>query len=514
MGQKRALISVFDKRNVAGLAKDLADLGWEIVSSSGTAKHIREGGVPVKEVEDLTGYPHLLGGRVKTLHPSVFGGILARRHFEGDKADVEKYGIPMIDMVVCNLYPFEETLKKGAALDELLENIDIGGVTLIRAAAKNFRHVVPVTDPEDYAAVVEEIRSEGNVTLPTRERLAARAFLKTSYYDAVIHGGLSRSCGREEPFAPLRVLPLSKRLDLRYGENSHQRASLYGNPLEDIPWRLVSGKPLSYNNLLDIDCAMRAMDILHDDCACVIIKHTTPCGIGLSEDAVEAYLKAFDCDPVSAFGGVIAFTREVDLRVARRVAEQFSEVLVAPSFTEEAVGALASERPNLRLLEWDGDHSGGTSLLRTWSGTLVQEDITPPLPDPDSGEWVGEPRGDLWADLLLAWKAAALGKSNSISIVREGMTVGLGRGFTSRVDAVKWACMQAGGKAAGAVLGSDGFFPFPDSIEAAAEAGIAAVIQPGGSIRDSDIRDVAAKLGIACSSAGGEPSATEGVIEP
>ena len=215
---------------------------------------------------------------------------------------------------------------------------------------------------------------------------------------------------------------------------------------QDIPWRLVSGKPLSYNNLLDIDCAMRAMDILHDDCACVIIKHTTPCGIGLSEDAVEAYLKAFDCDPVSAFGGVIAFTREVDLRVARRVAEQFSEVLVAPSFTEEAVGALASERPNLRLLEWDGDHSGGTSLLRTWSGTLVQEDITPPLPDPDSGEWVGEPRGDLWADLLLAWKAAALGKSNSISIVREGMTVGLGRGFTSRVDAVKWACMQAGGK--------------------------------------------------------------------
>ncbi len=496
MGQKRALISVFDKKNVDGLAKDLADLGWEIVSSSGTARYIREAGVPVKEVEDLTGYPHMLGGRVKTLHPSVFGGILARRHFEGDKADVEKFGIPMIDMVVCNLYPFQETLKKGASLEELLENIDIGGVTLIRAAAKNFRHVVPVTDPEDYPTVAGEVRSEGNVTLSTRERLAIKAFLKTSCYDAIIHEGLSRSCGRDEPFSSLNVLPLSKRVDLRYGENPHQRAALYGHPLEDMPWKLLSGKPLSYNNLLDIDCAMKGIDLLQPDCACMIIKHTTPCGIGVSGDTAEAYLKAFECDPISAFGGVIAFTREVDGHTARHVGEQFAEVLVAPSFSEEAVLILTSDRPNLRLLEWDGEHAHGPSYQSTWSGTLMQDDTTPALPDLDSGEWVGEPRTDLWGDLLLAWKAAALGKSNSISIVREGMTVGLGRGFTSRVDAVKWACMQAGGKAAGAVLGSDAFFPFSDGLEVAAEAGITVMIQPGGSIRDDEIRKAAVRLGI------------------
>jgi len=503
MGQKRALISVFDKKNVDELAKELAELGWEIVSSSGTARHIREAGVPVKEVEDLTGYPHMLGGRVKTLHPSVFGGILARRHFEGDKADVEKFGIPMIDMVVCNLYPFEETLKKGASLEELLENIDIGGVTLIRAAAKNFRHVVPVTDPEDYSTVAGEIRSEGNVTLPTRERLALKAFLKTSFYDAVIHDGLSRSCGLDDPFFSLSVLPLSKRVDLRYGENPYQRAALYGHPLEDVPWRLLSGKPLSYNNLLDIDCAMRGIDLLQADCACMIIKHTTPCGIGVSGNTAEAYRKAFECDPISAYGGVIAFTRGVDGPTARHVGEQFAEVLVAPSFSEEAIHILASDRPNLRLLECEGEHARGPSYQSTWSGTLMQDDTAPELPALDSGEWVGEPRIDLWEDLLLAWKAAALGKSNSISIVRDGMTVGLGRGFTSRVDAVRWACMQAGGKAAGAVLGSDAFFPFPDGLEVAAEAGITAMIQPGGSIRDDEIRKAAARLGISMFLSGG-----------
>jgi len=497
MGQKRALISVFDKSNVAGLARDLADLGWEIVSSSGTARHIRESGVPVKEVEDLTGYPHMLGGRVKTLHPSVFGGILARRHFEGDLIDVEKFGIPMIDIVVCNLYPFEETFNQGADLDELLENIDIGGVTLIRAAAKNFRHVIPVTDPEDYGVVAEEIRSEGNVSLPTRERLALKAFLKTACYDSVIHEGLSRSCGSErESFPSLTVLPLSRKIELRYGENPHQRASLFTHPLEKTPWRLLSGKPLSYNNILDLDCAMRSMALFQSDCACIIIKHTTPCGIAVADDAASAYLRAFECDPVSAFGGIIAFTREMDGNAARRVLDQFAEVIVAPSFSEEAALILVSERPNLRLLEWNGGKVAGPSFVSTWSGTLMQDDVLPPLPDHGSGEWVGQPRPDLWEDLVLAWKAAALSKSNSISLVREGSTVGLGRGFTSRVDAVRWACIQADGKAVGAVMGSDAFFPFPDSLEIAADAGVAAVIQPGGSIRDEEVRGAAMRLGI------------------
>jgi phosphoribosylaminoimidazolecarboxamide formyltransferase/IMP cyclohydrolase len=497
MGQKRALVSVYDKRNVAELAKNLTDMGWEIISSSGTARTIREAGVPVKEVEDLTGYPHMLGGRVKTLHPSVFGGILARRHFETDLADVEKFGIPMIDMVVCNLYPFEETYRGGAGLDDLLENIDIGGVTLIRAAAKNFKHVIPVTDPDDYGKVVDEIRSEGNVTLSTREALALKAFLKTSYYDAVILEGLSRACGAERTASPeVTVLPLSRKAELRYGENPHQSASLYSHPFDDTPWRQISGKPLSYNNILDLDCAMRSMSLFQSDCACVIIKHTTPCGIAVSEDPVSSYLKAFECDPVSAFGGIIALTREVDEQTARRVADQFAEVLVAPSFSESAALILASEKPSLRLIEWGGNKASGPSMVNTWSGVLFQEDALPPLPRPDSGEWVGEPRKDLWDELILAWKSAALGKSNSISIVREGATVGIGRGFTSRVDAVKWAIIQADGKTDGAVMGSDAYFPFPDSLEAAAEAKISAVIQPGGSMRDEEVKQAALRLGI------------------
>lgn len=497
MGQKRALVSVYDKKDVAELARNLAEIGWEIVSSSGTARHIREAGVPVKEVEDLTGYPHMLGGRVKTLHPSVFGGILARRHFETDLADVEKFGIPMIDMVVCNLYPFEEAYRSGADLDALLENIDIGGVTLIRAAAKNFRHVIPVTDPADYRTVVEEIRSEGNVTLSTREKLALKAFLKTSYYDAVIHEGLSRACGAEKTPSPeVTVLPLARRMGLRYGENPHQSASLFSHPFEDTPWKQLSGKPLSYNNILDLDCAMRSMALFQSDCACVIIKHTTPCGIAVADDPVTSYLKAFECDPVSAFGGIIALTREVDEKTARRIADQFAEVLVAPSFSEGASLILASEKPNLRLLEWEGGRSSGLSMASTWSGILFQEDTLPPLPVPGSGEWVGEPRPDLWDDLIIAWKAAALGKSNCISIVRDGTSVGIGRGFTSRVDAVKWAIIQADGKADGAVMGSDAYFPFPDSLEAAAEAKIIAVIQPGGSIRDEEVKQAALRLGI------------------
>ncbi len=494
---KRALVSVFDKRGVRELAKGLKDLGWDIVSSSGTARHIREAGVEVREVEDLTGYPHILGGRVKTLHPAVFGGILARRDFDMDLGDLEKFGIPMIDMVVCNLYPFEETFLTGASLDDLLENIDIGGVTLLRAAAKNFRYVVPLTDPDDYETILSEISSEGDVTLPTREALALKAFLRTACYDATIHEGLSRSCGAERDHTPaMAVFPLQRRMELRYGENPHQKAALYSSPLDTASWRQISGKPLSYNNIMDMDCAMRSMALFQSDCACIVIKHTTPCGIAVASDPAAAYSKAFECDPLSAFGGIIAFTREVDITAARSVMQQFAEVIVAPSFEEGAASLFAEEKPNLRVVEWSGNMDLEPSRVNTWGGTLIQDDMLPPLPRPDEGNWTGPPRPDLWNDMIVAWKAAALGKSNSISIVKNGATVGLGRGFTSRIDAVYWACRQAGDKALGSVMGSDAFFPFPDSIETAAKAGVSAVIQPGGSVRDPEIAEAALKLGI------------------
>lgn len=493
----RVLVSVFDKRGVADFAAELENSGWEIVSSSGTARYLRESGVTVKEVEEVTGYPQILGGRVKTLHPSVLGGILARRDLKSDLSDTEKFGIPMIDMVICNLYPFEETFRKGASLDDLIENIDIGGVTLIRSAAKNFRYVIPVTDPDDYGIVLEEIRAGGDVALPTREALALKAFLITSCYDATIHEGLSLSCGAPREIAPaLTMVPLKRRCELRYGENPHQKAALYSSPLGTDHWNQLSGKPLSYNNILDMDCAMRGMALFQSDCACIIIKHTTPCGIAVAPDPVSAYASAFECDPLSAFGGVIAFTRTVCEMSAKKIMDQFAEVVVAPSFEKSAATSLAEERPNLRVVEWKGNFQERTSLVSSWGGTLVQDDSLPPLPSPQRGTWIGEPRPDLWEDMIIAWKSAALGKSNSISLVRDGSTVGLGRGFTSRIDAVKWACSQAGDKARGSVLGSDAFFPFPDNIEAASAAGVAALIQPGGSVRDDDVANAALEHGI------------------
>lgn len=496
MTVSRALISVFDKDKVDAFARNLAELGVEIVSSSGTAKFLEKAGLEVREVSDLTGYPHLLGGRVKTLHPAVMGGILARRHLEGDLKDAETYNIPLIDLVVCNLYPFEETARRGADLGELLENIDIGGVTLIRAAAKNFKQVVVITDPADYDQVVEEIHAEGDVTLPTRERLALKAFAYTSLYDATIHRGLSASVGVERELEPHLLFNLSRERELRYGENPFQKAALYLPPLSELPWELLSGKPLSYNNILDLDGALRGCALFQSDCACVINKHTTPCGLAVGMTPIEAYRKALACDPVSAFGGIVGFTRKVDLETAQEVAKTFTEVLVAPDFSEETVAFFAEKKPNVRILRWKGGRVLQQQITGTWSGILVQEDNLAPLPSPDKGEWVGTARPDLWDDLMVAWKACYLSKSNAIIFVKDGATVGIGRGFTSRVDAAEWAAHQAGEKANGAVLASDAFFPFPDSIEKAAEAGIAAIIQPGGSIRDKEVFSAARDKGI------------------
>ncbi|QTX32965.1 bifunctional phosphoribosylaminoimidazolecarboxamide formyltransferase/IMP cyclohydrolase [Aminithiophilus ramosus] len=493
---RRALISVFDKRQADTLAKELSQLGYEIVSSSGTARFLEAAHVAVQEVSDLTGFPHLLGGRVKTLHPSVMGGILARRENVQDMEDVRIYEIPLIDLVVCNLYPFEEKARQGADLDELIENIDIGGVTLIRAAAKNYRQVAIVVDPDDYEPVLEDLRATGDVVPERRQALALKAFAYTSRYDGLVEKGLSSVLGQEMEMTSALPLTLTRAQELRYGENPHQRAALYLPPLTDVPWEQLSGKPLSYNNILDLDGTLRAMALFNGDCACVINKHTTPCGLAVGKTLLEAYERALACDPLSAFGGIVGLTRSVDEATAQSLVRTFTEVLAAPDFDDDALAFLRQTKPSLRLLRWQGGRVMPLQITSTWSGFLAQEDQTAPLPRLDKGEWIGTPRPDLWDDLILAWKAAYLSKSNAIVVAADGATCGIGRGFTSRVDAVNWALAQAGEKSRGAVMASDAFFPFPDSIKAAGQAKIAAIIEPGGSVKDEEVFDAARDAGI------------------
>ena len=490
---RRALISVFDKSGVEELAKGLHEAGYEIVSSSGTANYLKEHGLSVREIADLSGYPHILGGRVKTLHPSVLGGILARRDFDADLADVEKWNIPLIDVVVCNLYPFEEVAKRKADLGDLIENIDIGGVTLIRAAAKNYRYVTIVTDPRDYGTVIEEIKSLGNVSIKTRQRLALKAFAATASYDSIIHFALSKAMKEEDLFPDVYPVSLKKAASLRYGENPYQRAALYAQPLQKLPFKQLGGSELSYNNILDAEAAVRGILLLGDRAGCVIIKHTTPCGMAIGKDLPSAYEGALACDPLSAYGGIIGLTREVDKDTAVKLASKFYEIIVAPGFSTEAVEAFKEKRPNLRLISFDLSKRDELRLTKTAFGFLAQEDVMAPDPDFEGGEWTGERRPELKDDALVAWKAAALAKSNAIALAKDGATVAIASGFTSRVDAVEWAVRHAGQKAKGSVLASDGFFPFPDSIEIAARADIALILQPGGSKRDEEVKEACIK---------------------
>ena len=337
METRKALISVWDKTGILDLAKGLAAHGYEIVSSSGTAKHLEEGGVTVTEVVDMTGLPAILGGRVKTLHPTIMGGILARRGLAQDEEDREKFNIPLIDVVVCTLYPFEETAKSGAELDKLIEKIDIGGVSLIRAAAKNYCHVAVVTEIGDYARVLDELEKKQEFTLEFKQELALKAFRCTASYDSIIYRGLCRELGIADEVEGDKVLPLRMEQKLRYGENPHQQAALFMPPLEQRPFEQLSGKELSYNNLLDLDTLLRGCSVFQDSCACTIVKHTTPCGTARGETPIEAFKKALACDPVSAFGGIIGMTRKVDLDTAKTVTETFFEILAAPDFEEGVV---------------------------------------------------------------------------------------------------------------------------------------------------------------------------------
>ncbi|HEV2195731.1 MAG TPA: bifunctional phosphoribosylaminoimidazolecarboxamide formyltransferase/IMP cyclohydrolase [Candidatus Acidoferrum sp.] len=510
MGVERALISVFDKTGIVAFAKRLAVLKIEILSTGGTAKLLRENGVAVRDVSDFTGWPEMLGGRVKTLHPKVHGGLLFRRKHADDQKQAKEHGIAPIDLVVVNLYPFEATAaKSGLTAEELIENIDIGGPTMLRSAAKNFESVTVVCDPADFEPVAKEIEAAGDTSLATRLELARKVFATTSRYDGMITTELERlsangHVAQTKPTLPERVhLALRRQQELRYGENPHQAAALYvpsGHSPEGLAAaKQLQGKELSYNNFVDLEAA-RSLAGEFKDPAAVIIKHNNPCGTAEQPSLREAYLKALVCDPVSAFGGVLAFNREVDAATAEEVAKLFVECIAAPGFAARAKEIFAAKK-NLRLLELP---PGGLEperelqLKRILGGMLVQQPDLGELSDSELRTVTKRvPTAEEMHTMRFAWKVAKHVKSNAIVFAKDGATVGVGAGQMSRVDSVKIAVMKAQSPLAGTVAASDAFFPFPDGVEEAAKAGATAVIQPGGSVRDPDVIAAADRLGLA-----------------
>ena len=493
----RALISVSDKTGVAELAGGLAKLGFEIVSTGSTAKTIRDAGVDVREVSEVTGSPEMMDGRVKTLHPAVHGGILADRSNPGHMEELAEQGITPIDLVVVNLYPFEQTVASGAADDEIVEQIDIGGPTLVRAAAKNFRSVAVVVSPARYQDVVDALRQD-ELDEAMRRSLATEAFEHVALYDAAISGWFADEHNDEPPLA--LSLGLVKVEDLRYGENPHQRAALYRQPLS--PGALggagvLQGKQMSYNNWLDAEAA-RGLAAALEPPAAVIVKHHNPCGAAVAESAEAAYRFACDSDPVSAFGGVVAFNTEVDEAAAKVMAGVFTEVVIAPVFSEAALEVFG-QKENLRVVRAPLPDRGGLELrLIGGGGGLIQDsDVVTETRDEMKVVSKREPTEQEWTDLLFAWVVAARVKSNAIVFASDRATVGVGAGQMSRVDSVELASRKAGERSRGAVMASDAFFPFRDGIDRAADAGIAAVIQPGGSVRDEEILAAANEHGMA-----------------
>ena len=511
----RALISVFDKTGVVEFARELASLGVEIVSTGGTARLLREGGVGVRDVAELTGWPEMLGGRVKTLHPKVHGGILFQRGKAEDRKQVGEHGIVPIDLVVVNLYPFSATAAKpGVTPEELIENIDIGGPAMVRSAAKNFQSVGVVTDPGDYAAIAAELREKRELSLGTRLNLARKAYARTARYDGEIATELERLSvndaaggvviGALEKLPQRMHIALERRQAMRYGENPHQAAALYipaGYPAAGLAGaKQLQGKELSYNNLVDLDSAWALAKEFHRP-AVAIIKHNNPCGAAEQESSSDAYVKALACDPVSAFGGVLAFNRALDAATAEEVAKLFVECIVAPGYAAAALEKLGAKK-NLRLLEMQsGEAVEELDLKRISGGMLAQEPDRHELAETDLK--VVTERAPTPAEtraLLFGWKVCKHVKSNAIVFVREGQTVGVGAGQMSRVDSVKIAVIKAatnGMELKGSVVASDAFFPFPDGVEEAGRAGATAVIQPGGSMRDADVIAAANKLGMA-----------------
>ncbi len=509
---KRALISVSNKRGVVVFAKELESMGVEILSTGGTAKSLKEAGIRVIEVSDYTGFPEMLDGRLKTLHPKIHGGLLARRGNASDLDDIKKHGIKEIDLLAVNLYPFEETISKlNVTLEEAIENIDIGGPTMLRAASKNYQDVAVVVDPDDYPLIIDELKaSGGNLNNTTRLNLAKKVFSHTARYDTLIANYLCNITDKEPSFPDYLTFSLKKISNLRYGENPHQKAAIYRHSTGGISLteaKILQGKEMSFNNYLDAHSALMLV-MEFDKTACVIIKHNNPCGAATGNSPAEAYKKAEKTDPVSAFGGVVAFNAEVNGEAAEVMAELFLEVIIAPSFTKGAL-RIFSFKPSVRLLElpsiasldkniftfWDMKKIAGGMLLQEWD--LSTENITSM-----KSVTKRQPTDDELEALSFAWKVCKHVKSNAIVYALKDHTVGIGIGQTSRVYSAKIGALNACEPLRGTVAASDGFFPFRDGIDVLHEMGVTAVVQPGGSLKDKEVIEAADEYDMAMIIAG------------
>lgn len=500
---KRALISVSDKTGIVEFAKKLESLGFEILSTGGTSKTLTDNGVKVINVSDITGFPECLDGRVKTLHPKIHGGLLAIRGNEEHMKQIKELGIEPIDVVVINLYPFKQTILKGnVELEEAIENIDIGGPTMLRAAAKNYQDVAVVVDPSDYQKVLDELSTNGYVSVKTKFKLAYKVFEHTSHYDTLIAGYLRSMLG-EEFFPESLSLTFEKVQEMRYGENPHQKAVFYKEVRNNAGCiagaKQLNGKELSYNNINDTNGALELLKEFQEPTV-VAVKHANPCGVACGKDIFEAYVKTYEADPVSIFGGIIAANREIDEKTAQEISKIFVEIVIAPSFSEEAV-EIFQRKKNLRVLQLDDISAGipsGTYDMKKVMGGLLVQDYNNHLVDMDKVQYVTEakPTEKEIEDLIFAMKVVKHTKSNAIVIAKDKQTVGVGPGQLNRITSTKIAIDYGKEKCNGAVLASDAFFPFNDCVEAAAAAGVKSIIQPGGALKDKESIDACNEHGI------------------
>ena len=503
----RALISVSNKNGILDFARGISELGIEILSTGGTANMLRDAGVPVKDVSEFTGFPEMLDGRVKTLHPKVHGGLLGRRNNPEHVKQMKQHGIEPIDLVVVNLYPFEQTVAKpGCTLEDAIENIDIGGPTMLRSAAKNYTDVTVVVSPRDYARVLEEIRKNGAVSLKTRFELCRTVFLHTARYDSAISAWLDSQVPAEEKtrFPNILTLQFEKAQNLRYGENPHQQGAFYREFGRKEPSvssaKQLQGKEMSFNNFLDANSALELVKE-YGQTAAVIVKHNNPCGVGTAPTLVEAYCRARDCDPVSAFGGVIAFNRMVDYDTAKELTATFVEVVVAPEFAPDALDELRKKK-DVRVLDVGPTVTGapeGMDLKKVAGGIIYQDRDLGTIADVKALRVATKrkPTDDEYEALAFAWKVCKHVKSNAVVFTTKDRTIGIGAGQMSRLDSVRIAKMKAQFPLTGTVLASDAFFPFRDGLDEAAGAGVTAVIQPGGSLKDEEVIKAAEEHGIA-----------------
>ncbi|WP_342536304.1 bifunctional phosphoribosylaminoimidazolecarboxamide formyltransferase/IMP cyclohydrolase [Sporosarcina sp. FSL K6-3508] len=488
--KKRALLSVSDKSGILEFAQELEQLGYELLSTGGTMKHLKDNGVSVTAVDEITGFPEIMEGRVKTLNPMIHGGLLAKQDDPAHQAQMEEHGIQPIDVVCVNLYPFKETISKpDVTEDDAIENIDIGGPAMLRASAKNHAYVTVIVDSTDYEDVLKELKAEGSTTLPTRRRLAAKVFRHTAAYDALISGYLTELAGEQFPEQVTYTYELKQ--PLRYGENPHQQAAFYSRPLGSdfsIAYaEQLHGKELSYNNIQDANAAIQIVKEFAEPAA-VAVKHMNPCGVGTGKTIAEAFSKAYEADPVSIFGGIIALNKEVDRETAAQLADIFLEIVIAPSFTEEAIETLTKKK-NIRLLtiSFEQQKNDQWNTVSVEGGLLMQQPDSYGFEEADIKVATDrEPTEAEWNAMKLGWAVVKHVKSNAIVVTDEHMTIGVGAGQMNRVGAANIALTQAGERAKGAALASDAFFPMDDTVEAAAKAGITAIIQPGGSVKDAD----------------------------